>query len=70
MINIPIARSLHLAQRLKGSNPTKKQIKRANDSLFVARKHMEGLFRPAIVALQPWSSPLPFDMNIPIIPYI
>ena len=70
MIYIPIARSLNTAQRLRKSNPSKRQIKRANDALFLGRAHLKSIYRPAIVALQPWASPLPFDMNIPIIPYI
>ena len=70
MIYIPLKRSLSTAQRIKRSNPSAKQIKRANDSLFIGRKHIEGLCRPAIEALQPWSSPLPLDMNVPLLPYI
>lgn len=70
MIIIPIEKSLRMAQRIKGSNPTKKQIKRANDALFIGKKHLENMYRPAITALQPWSSPLPLDLNVPLLPYI
>ena len=70
MIYLPLARSLNMAQRIRRSNPSDKQIKRANDALFLARTHLKNIYRPAIVALQPWSSPLPFDLNVPILPYI
>jgi hypothetical protein len=70
MIYIPIARSLNMAKRIKKSNPTKKQIKRANNALFLGKTHMNNMVRPVIHALQPWSSPLPLDMNVPLLPYI
>jgi len=71
MIYIPIARSLNMAQNIRNSNPSQKTIKRANDSIWVAKNTIPNQwFKPAMIALSPWSSPLPFDMNIPIVPYI
>ena len=70
MIYIPLERSLATAQRISSSKPTKKQIKRARDASQLGLFHIENMVRPVIVALQPWSSPLPFDLNVPIVPYV
>ena len=59
-----------MAQRIKNSNPTKKQIKRARDATQIGKYHLESMVRPAIIALQPWASPLPFDLNVPLLPYV
>ena len=59
-----------MAQRIKRSNPSKKQIKRARDASQIGLYHIDNMVRPVIIALQPWSSPLPFDMNVPLLPYV
>jgi len=70
MIYIPLKRSLSTAKRIKDSNPTKKQIKRARDSSQVGLLHIENMVRPVIIALQPWESQLPLGIDIPLLPYV
>jgi len=70
MIIIPIEKSLGMAQRIKNSNPTKKQIKRARDASIVGTLHIKNMSKPVIVAIQPWNSVLPFGLDIPILPYV
>ena len=59
-----------MAQRIKRSNPSRKQIKRARDASQIGKLYVQSMVRPAIIALSPWSSPLPFDLNVPLLPYV